>query len=87
MGDAGKPRPYNVSVFWFWAIEIPVRNPPPQSASAPTQPPGSRLPTLRLPTCFGVPTKLIRLPNALGRAGRPRSSPRAASRLVGYADA
>ncbi|MDR1923881.1 MAG: hypothetical protein LBQ66_05870, partial [Planctomycetaceae bacterium] len=23
--DEGKPRPYNVSVFWFWAIEIPVR--------------------------------------------------------------
>ncbi|MDR1924977.1 MAG: hypothetical protein LBQ66_11455 [Planctomycetaceae bacterium] len=24
-GDEGKPRPYNVSVFWFWAIEIPMR--------------------------------------------------------------
>jgi hypothetical protein len=23
--DEGKPRPYNVSVFWFWAIEIPMR--------------------------------------------------------------
>ncbi|MDR1925432.1 MAG: hypothetical protein LBQ66_13760, partial [Planctomycetaceae bacterium] len=24
-GDEGKPRPYNTNVFWFWAIEIPVR--------------------------------------------------------------
>ncbi|MDR1925783.1 MAG: hypothetical protein LBQ66_15560, partial [Planctomycetaceae bacterium] len=24
LGDEGKPRPYNVNVFWFWAIEIPV---------------------------------------------------------------
>jgi hypothetical protein len=23
--DEGKPRPYNVNVFWFWAIEMPVR--------------------------------------------------------------
>ncbi|MDR1926040.1 MAG: hypothetical protein LBQ66_16855 [Planctomycetaceae bacterium] len=23
--DEGKPRPYNVSVFWFWAIEIQMR--------------------------------------------------------------
>ncbi|MDR1923025.1 MAG: hypothetical protein LBQ66_01525 [Planctomycetaceae bacterium] len=25
LGDEGKPRPYNVNVFWFWVIEIPVR--------------------------------------------------------------
>jgi hypothetical protein len=23
--QGGKPRPYNANVFWFWAIEIPVR--------------------------------------------------------------
>ncbi|MDR1924869.1 MAG: hypothetical protein LBQ66_10890 [Planctomycetaceae bacterium] len=42
---------------------------------APTQPPGSRLPTLRLPTRLGVPSKLVRFYNAQRRAGRPRSSP------------
>jgi hypothetical protein len=31
---------------------------------------------LRLPTRLGVPSKLIRFPNALRRAGCPRSSPR-----------
>ncbi|MDR1924578.1 MAG: hypothetical protein LBQ66_09390 [Planctomycetaceae bacterium] len=86
LGDEGKPRPYNVSVFWFWAIEIPVhvgdlvvglrRRYSPRK-------PGGRLPTLRLPkrigkcspTRLGVPSKLVRLPNTLRRAGRPRSSP------------
>ncbi|MDR1925713.1 MAG: hypothetical protein LBQ66_15195, partial [Planctomycetaceae bacterium] len=24
LGDEGKPRPYNVTVFWFWAFEIPM---------------------------------------------------------------
>jgi hypothetical protein len=38
-------------------------------------PSGSRLPTLRLPTRLGVPSKLVRFPNAQRRAGRPRSSP------------
>ncbi|MDR1923720.1 MAG: hypothetical protein LBQ66_05030 [Planctomycetaceae bacterium] len=33
--DEGKPRPYNVNVFWFWAIEIPMRFPLPLSASTP----------------------------------------------------
>ncbi|MDR1924924.1 MAG: hypothetical protein LBQ66_11175 [Planctomycetaceae bacterium] len=32
--DEGKPRPYNISVFWFGAIEIPVRFPPQLSACA-----------------------------------------------------
>ncbi|MDR1924862.1 MAG: hypothetical protein LBQ66_10855 [Planctomycetaceae bacterium] len=38
--------------------------------------PGSRLPTLRLPTRFGVQFKLVRFYYAQRRAGRPRSSPR-----------
>jgi hypothetical protein len=46
-----------------------MRVPLPQSASTPTQPPGSRLSTLRLPTRLGVPSKLIRFPNALRRVG------------------
>ncbi|MDR1923161.1 MAG: hypothetical protein LBQ66_02210 [Planctomycetaceae bacterium] len=37
--------------------------------------PGGRLPTLRLPTRFGVPFKLVRSYYAQRRAGRPRSSP------------
>jgi hypothetical protein len=37
--------------------------------------PGGRLPTLRFPTRLGVPSKLVRFPNAQRRAGRPRSSP------------
>ncbi|MDR1924973.1 MAG: hypothetical protein LBQ66_11435 [Planctomycetaceae bacterium] len=51
-----------------------------------TQPPSSRLPTLRSPTRLGVPSKLIRFPNALRRAGCPRSSPRRYAAIVGYAD-
>ncbi|MDR1925174.1 MAG: hypothetical protein LBQ66_12455 [Planctomycetaceae bacterium] len=42
---------------------------------APTQPPGSRLPTLHLPNRFGVQFKLVRFYYAQRRAGRPRSSP------------
>jgi hypothetical protein len=32
--DEGKPRPYNVNVFWFWAIEIPILFPISLSAVA-----------------------------------------------------
>jgi hypothetical protein len=42
---------------------------------APTQPPGSRLPTLRLPIRFGVQFKLVWYYYTQRRAGRPRSSP------------
>jgi hypothetical protein len=52
-----------------------VRVPLPLSASTPTQPPGSRLPTLRLPTRFGIQFKLFWFYHAQRRAGRPRSSP------------
>ncbi|MDR1923959.1 MAG: hypothetical protein LBQ66_06260 [Planctomycetaceae bacterium] len=40
-----------------------------------TQPPGGRLPTLRLPTRLGVQFKLVRFYYAQRRAGCPRSSP------------
>ncbi|MDR1925707.1 MAG: hypothetical protein LBQ66_15165 [Planctomycetaceae bacterium] len=53
---------------------------------APTQPPGSRLPTLRSPTRFGVQFKLVRFYYVQRRAGRPRSSPRRFAAIVGYAD-
>ncbi|MDR1923222.1 MAG: hypothetical protein LBQ66_02515, partial [Planctomycetaceae bacterium] len=60
--DEGKPRPYNVNVFWFWAIEIPVRVGDPvvglRRRYSPRKP-GGRLPTLRLPTRLGVPFKLF----------------------------
>ncbi|MDR1923129.1 MAG: hypothetical protein LBQ66_02050, partial [Planctomycetaceae bacterium] len=52
-GDEGKPRPYNINVFWFLAIEIPVRFGDPvvglRRRYSPRKP-GSRLPTLRSPT-------------------------------------
>jgi hypothetical protein len=54
------------------------------SATLITQPPGSRLPTLRLPTRFGVQFKLVRFYYAQRRAGRPRSSPRRFAAIVGY---
>ncbi|MDR1922838.1 MAG: hypothetical protein LBQ66_00570 [Planctomycetaceae bacterium] len=60
--------------------------PPQLSASTPTQPPGGRLPTLRLPTCLGVQFQLVRFYYAQRRAGRPRSSPRRFAAIVGYAD-
>ncbi|MDR1925602.1 MAG: hypothetical protein LBQ66_14610 [Planctomycetaceae bacterium] len=44
--------------------------------------PGGRLPTLRLPTRLGVPSKLVWFPNAQRRAGRPRSSPRRFAAVV-----
>jgi hypothetical protein len=49
-GDEGKPRPYNVSVFWFGAIEIPMRFGDPvvglRRRYSPRKP-GGRLPALR----------------------------------------
>jgi hypothetical protein len=79
----GKTRPYNVSVFWFWAIEIPVRVGDPvvglRRRYSPRKP-CSRLPTLRLPTRFGVPFKLVWFYYTQRRAGRPRSSPSPLSR-------
>ncbi|MDR1922997.1 MAG: hypothetical protein LBQ66_01385, partial [Planctomycetaceae bacterium] len=47
---------------------------------------GGRLPTLRLPTRFGVQFKLFWCYYAQRRAGRPRSSPRRFAAIVGYAD-
>ncbi|MDR1923392.1 MAG: hypothetical protein LBQ66_03365, partial [Planctomycetaceae bacterium] len=64
----------------------PMRLPLPLSASdndlLATQPPGSQLPTLRLPTRLGVPFQLVRFYYTQRRAGRPRSSPLAASRQL-----
>ncbi|MDR1924051.1 MAG: hypothetical protein LBQ66_06725 [Planctomycetaceae bacterium] len=49
--------------------------------------PGGRLPTLHLPTRFGVQFKLVRFYYAQRRAGRPRSSPSPLrGKFVGYAD-
>jgi hypothetical protein len=79
LGDEGKPRPYNVNVFWFGAIEIPVRFGDPVVGLCrrySPRKPGGRLPTLRSPTRFGVPFKLVRFYYAQRRAGRTRSSPR-----------
>jgi hypothetical protein len=49
--DEGKPRPYNISVFWFWAIEIPVCVGDPvvgERRRYSPRKPGGQLPTLRL---------------------------------------
>ncbi|MDR1925614.1 MAG: hypothetical protein LBQ66_14680, partial [Planctomycetaceae bacterium] len=58
----------------------------PRCRLAPTQPPGGRLPTLRLPTRLDVPFKLFWFYYTQRRAGRPRSSPRRFAAIVGVAD-
>jgi hypothetical protein len=68
-----------VNVVWRSTVFGLLRSPK-------TQPPGGRLPTLRLPTRFGVQFKLVRFYYAQRRAGRPRSSPRRFAAIVGVAD-
>jgi hypothetical protein len=55
----GKTRSYNANVFWFWAIEIPVRVGDPvvglRRRYSPRKP-GGRLPTLRCLITFHDPT-------------------------------
>ncbi|MDR1923443.1 MAG: hypothetical protein LBQ66_03620 [Planctomycetaceae bacterium] len=66
-----KPKRPKRRADWFFRCILAI----PLSASTPTQPPGSRLPTLHLPNRFGVQFKLVRFYYAQRRAGRPRSSP------------
>ncbi|MDR1923922.1 MAG: hypothetical protein LBQ66_06075, partial [Planctomycetaceae bacterium] len=74
-GTRASLAPTTSTFFGFGQFGISTRFPLPLSASTPTQPPGSRLPTLRLPTRLGVQFKLVRFYYAQRRAGRPRSSP------------
>ncbi|MDR1925217.1 MAG: hypothetical protein LBQ66_12675, partial [Planctomycetaceae bacterium] len=82
-----KPIRHTFWAFWFWAIEIPVHFGDPVVGLCrrySPRKPGGRLPTLRLPTRFGVQFKLVRFYYAQRRAGRPRSSPRRfAAKLCG----